>query len=94
MFDSIFPVDQEKDTARKIKNVEYLKSAFFNCMKAPDITQYSGTAWGVINAMTDFVDHTPPIRYTDSYQENNWGKIMVGHPAVDAMYSLLSAKAA
>ena len=94
MFDSIFPVDQNKDTARKIRNVEYLKNAFFNCLKAPAIAQYSGTAWGVINAMTDFADHTPPIRYTDSYQENNWGKIMIGHPAVDAMYSLLTAKVA
>lgn len=94
MFDTIFPVDQEKDTARKIRNVEYLKNAFFNCMKAPDLTQFSGTAWGVINAMTDFVDHTPPVRYTDSFQENNWGKIMIGHPTVDAMYSLLAAKAA
>lgn len=94
MFDSIFPVDQNNDTARKIRNVEYLKNAFFNCLKAPDIVQYSGTAWGVINAMTDFVDHTSPIRSTESYQENNWGKIMSGHPAVDQMYALLNAKVA
>lgn len=94
MFDTIFPVDLNNDTARKIKNVEYLKSAFFNCLKAPDIVQYSGTAWGVINAMTDFVDHTSPIRSTESYQENNWGKIMSGHPVVDQMYALLNAKVA
>lgn len=94
MFDSIFPIDQNNDTARKIRNVEYLKNAFFNCLKAPDIVQYSGTAWGVINAMTDFVDHTSPIRSTESYQENNWGKIMSGHPVVDQMYSLLNAKVA
>ena len=94
MFDSIFPVNTEKDTDRKIRNVEYLKNAFFKCMQAPDIAQFSGTAWGVINAMTDFADHTAPIRLTDSYQENNWGKIIGGHPAVDAMYSLLTAKVA
>ena len=92
MFDSIFPVDYNKDTARKISNVEYLKNAFFQCMKAPDISQFSGTAWGAINAMTDFVDHTKPIRVTESYQENNWGKIMEGHPAVDMMYSLITSK--
>lgn len=92
MFDSIFPVDQNKDTARKIQNVEYLKNSFFKCLKAPDIAQFSGTAWGAINAMTDFVDHTKPIRVTESYQENNWGKIMEGHPAVDMMYSLITSK--
>lgn len=92
MFDSIFPVDYNKDTARKISNVEYLKNAFFQCLKAPDISQFSGTAWGAINAMTDFVDHTKPIRVTESYQENNWGKIMEGHPAVDMMYSLITSK--
>lgn len=26
------------------------------------------------------------------YQENNWGKIMEGHPAVDMMYSLITSK--
>lgn len=89
IFDSIFPVNYEKDTARKIKNVETMKNAFFTCLKAPDITKFEGTAWGVINAVSDFVCHTPPVRNTESYRENNWDKIMNGHPILDAFYSQL-----
>ena len=91
IFDSIFPVDYENDTARKIQNVEYLKNAFFKCLKAPDITQFSGTAWGVINAASDFICHSEPVRVTQSYQENNWAKIMSGHPVLDAFYSSLKS---
>lgn len=93
MFDNIFPVDYNKDTQRKIDNVQKMKEAFFNCMKANDISQYKGTAWGVINATTDFVDHVAPNRLTETYQEKNWGKIMLGHPVVDKMYSLIQSHA-
>lgn len=91
IFDSIFPVNSNEDTARKIQNIEYLKKAFFNCLKAPDISKFSGTAWAVINAASDFVCHSRPIRQTESYQENNWSKIMDGHPILDAFYTQLKS---
>lgn len=89
MFDRVFPVNFNKDTERKIRNVQTMKENLFRCLKAPDLTQYKGTAWGVINAVTDFADHAPPVRLTNNYQENNWGKIMIGHPVVDNFYSML-----
>ena len=94
LFDVVFPVDRNKDTERKINNVEYLKQKFFNCLAANDIKKFDGTAWQVINATTDFVDHTPPVRNTESYRENNWASIIDGHSVVDAMHSLLLTGAA
>jgi len=91
VLDEIFPVDFTKDSARKINNVEQLKETFYVCYHMPDIAQFRNTQWGVINAMADMAGHTAPARRTDTYQENNWGRIMVGHPFVDAVVKKMNA---
>lgn len=89
--DVIFPFNPEKDSERKKKNIDSMKEAFFQCMKAPDLSAFTGTGWGVINAMTDFVDHGVPTRMTQSYQEKNWENIIGGHANVDQMFTLISS---
>lgn len=81
----IFPVDINNDSQRKINNVQQLTDTFYTCYYMPDIAQYKNTQWGVINAMADMVGHMAPARNTPSYQENNWGRIMNGHPFFDAI---------
>lgn len=83
ILDEMFPIDYVNDKPRKINNIEKLKDNFYACYYMPDIKQFRGTAWGVVNAMSDMVGHTAPTRNTSTYQENNWGRIMVGHPFVD-----------
>lgn len=89
IFDTLFPIDKEKDSDRKINNISQLKENLFRCYDMPDIKQYRGTAWGIINAVSDNVCHVAPNRMTSSYQENNWGKIMNGHPLLDNFYKAL-----
>ena len=91
VINDLFPVDMEKDSERKINNVETLKSNFQICYMMPDIAQFRNTKWGVIQAMADMADHMQPARKTDTYQENNWGRIMSGHPFVDALVSKMVA---
>lgn len=91
IFDELYPVDINKDSQRKINNVLDFKDKLFKCYAMPDIAQYKGTAWGIINATTDLVDHMAPARMTENYRENNWGTIMLGHPLVDLMYKKLNA---
>lgn len=81
----IFPVDVNNDSQRKINNVQQLTDTFYTCYYMPDIAQYKNTQWGVINAMADMVGHMAPARNTATYQENNWGRIMNGHPFFDAI---------
>lgn len=84
---AMFPIDYEKDTPRKINHVNELKANLFHCYNAPDISQFKGTAWGIMNAATDMVAHTAPARLTSNYQENNFGRIIAGHPLVDDLYT-------
>lgn len=91
ILDEMFPVNEVVDSKRKIVNIETVKKNILKCYDAPDIKDFKGTAWGVINAAADFVDHVTPSRLTKNYQENNWGRIMNGHPIVDTIFSRIAA---
>lgn len=88
----LFPV-KEDDTDRKKRNVQDAKDQFMVCYFAPDIAKFRGTAWGAINAMTDYVAHTEPARKTANYEANNWNRIMDGHPLVDQMVEMFATVA-
>lgn len=87
----LFP-ESEEVTERKKKTIEKSKEEFYVCYLRPDIAQFAGTAWGVINAMSDMVCHSEPHRKTANYQANNWGRIMDGHKMLDRTVELLTAK--
>lgn len=91
MFDLMFPINYNEDSQRKINNIINLKNNLFYCYDAPDIKAYKGTAYGIINAATDMVAHMAPNRLSINYQENNWGKIMTGHPFVDGIYKKIAS---
>ena len=92
IFDTIYPI-KEDDSNRKKNNVLDLKENFFRCYNMEDIAQFKGTAWGVVNAVSDLVCHYAPARMTEKYQENNWGKIMTGHPMMDSFYKAIKSVA-
>lgn len=85
ILNELFPVDKEKDSERKIKNVEEIKNSFMTCYYMPDIKQFRNTAWGLVNAMSDMAAHVKPTRESSNYRENNWNRTLNGHPLVDAM---------
>ena len=89
MLDAIYLVKDTDSDMRKAK-IRRLKDNFFTCIEADDIKKYRGTAYGVINAVTDFVGHAEPLRKTSNFEENRWGQIIVGHPFVDQMYKKLA----
>lgn len=92
MLDNIYKPSKEDSDIRK-KRINLLKQSVFDCMSAPDIQNYRGTAYGVMMAVTDFADHSAPLRQTANFKENRWAQIMVGHPFVDQMYKQILAAA-
>ncbi len=87
ILNELFPVT-EKSTEREKANVERCRTEFMVCYYAPDIEQFRGTAWGVINAASDLVTHSMPHRNTRNYAANNWGRIMDGHAIMDKTVAL------
>ena len=90
--DKCFPVS-ENDTDRKKNLIEVIKNTFIQFYGADDISKFSGTAWGAVNAMADMVSHPNPGRKTASFQENNWGKIIDGQTVLDDFTANLLATA-
>ena len=90
IIDELYPV-KSTDSDRRKNNVIQIKEGIFKKYEMPDVSQFKGTKWGVINAVTDFADHSVPTRLTKNFQENNWGRIIGGHPLVDSFYNKLAA---
>ena len=80
-------IDYIKDTKRKIENTNKMRNDFMTCYMMPDIAQYRNTAYGLVNAASDMAGHMAPSRVTSNYAQNNWAKIMLGHPLLDAVYN-------
>ena len=89
--DAMMPIDYINDSKRKIQNIESMREALMTCYNAPDLNNFRTTKYGALMAVTDMVAHTTPNRMTKSCAENNWGKIMNGHPMVDEFYKRLAA---
>lgn len=88
ILDELFPVD-DSDSDRKKRNVEEVKEQFMVCMLAPDIAKFQNTAWGVVNAASDWMSHTEPRRASDTYRERNFNKILDGHVVLDSVFEKL-----
>ena len=88
VLDELFPVTEDMSD-RKKNNIQLVKDGIQACMLAPDLIKFLNTKWGFINAVSDWVGHASPARATESYAENNWGRIMNGHPIMDRAMALI-----
>jgi hypothetical protein len=57
----MFPLENAEDmNPFQRKNLMDAKAAFINAYEADDNYNFRGTAWGMINAYTDFITHKDP----------------------------------
>ena len=89
-FNAVNPVSKDASAITKVRHDNDIESLLI-CNEADDIKQFRGTAWGAANAIADYVDHRPPSRQTEKWQENRWDDIMDGAVIVDKfMIELMS----
>lgn len=88
ILNELFPVD-ENDSDRKKANVQSMKDGFYICYAMPDIAQYRDTAYGVINAMSDYAWHTAPKRNSPTFEEKRFEKVLDGNIIFDKFYELI-----
>ena len=91
ILDELFPAADDMTVLQK-RRVQDMKDGYMVCMMAPDLAAFRNTAWGAVNAMSDFVTHSAPHRNTKDYQANNWNRVMNGHWLIDQMAAAVSAK--
>ena len=91
IINELFPIDTT-DSDRQIANIEQAKKEFMICYYMPDIAKFQNTAWGLVNAASDFISHTAPKRNTATYNERNFERIIYGHPFIDKITDLIAMK--
>ena len=93
ILNELFPINDE-DSERKKENIQSMKDGFYICYAMPDIAQYKNTAYGAINAMSDYAWHTAPKRNTSTFEEKRFEKVIDGNVVFDKFYDLVRAKVA
>lgn len=86
----MFPLDEDASERTKA-NMQKAKQEFMIAYYMPDIEKFRNTAWGVMNAASDFCTHSSPQRNTSTYQERNFERIIYGHPILDALLKRVGA---
>lgn len=86
--EELFPATNNM-SLRQIESVKEKRQDLHNAIMAEDIKKFRGTGWAAINAVTDYIAHKPPARFTDTYQENQFTSIIHGDNIVDKMTRLL-----
>lgn len=91
----MFPIDEDDDyTKRRAKNALYLREMFMDRYNVDDLANFKGTAWGLVNAASDFTSHVRPLRLTTTHQEKIMSSFMRGNTMVDATYDFINSIAA
>ena len=88
VLDKMFPLKPDA-TERQKNTVHEQKMEIVSCLLAPDIAAFADTKWGFLNAVSDYVGHSDPIRQTKNWQENRFASVVTGHPLLDAAYSAI-----
>lgn len=89
----MFPVIEDDDSRKNI-NTAKAKQEFMIAYYMPDIEKFRNTAWGLINAASDWCSHSSPQRNTPTYSERNFERVVFGHPIFDAIVEKCMAKVA
>lgn len=71
IIDEFFPIKPEM-SIRKLNSIQEKKDIFISRYMEDDNQNFRGTAWGLINAYSDYITHMEPSRKTDKWAENKF----------------------
>ena len=91
-WEQLFPIEKDASITAK-NNAEKKRDQMRVAYNADDLSNFRGTAFGVVNAVSNVLNNAAPLRMTDSYFGNLFDKVTNGHPLLDKAYELVTAKA-
>ena len=93
----LFPMPEQKVENGKVVNEKQIENAVSNrqelsyrYLAAPDLANFQGTAWGIVNAVSDFATHRVPQRQTANSKENLFMDVVDGNALIDSAYDILA----
>ena len=87
----LYPVNDEMSDLRKERIGEELKAIRKLYVHADDLQNYRGTAWGIFNAISDYVTHKEPRSKQDGWEERKFMKLMDNNEMLNKAHDILIA---
>jgi phage/plasmid-like protein (TIGR03299 family) len=89
--EELIPIPDEAGAVKEANIIgmrEDIKTRFYS---APDLRKLENSAWKMLNAVSDFAIHAEPLRKTSTYSENNFDRVLNGHPLIDQAYEIINS---
>lgn len=90
IIDNYFVID-ENATTRKANSIEENRNIFLNAYNAEDNINFVGTAWGLVNAFSDYITHLDPKRKTKDGELNKFVRVTLHNDAMEKFMNLVNA---
>lgn len=87
---TLLPIDEEASDCVKGRRA-LLEGQIRDAAAVDNLANFKGTAWGVVQAVSDVAFHTTPARTTPTYEANLMKLSMDGHPMIQKAYDILGA---
>ena len=84
-FRKLFEVDGHKDDSKE-KMIERIHIIY---NEKDDLQNFKGTAWGMYNAVADFVSNTEPLRKTKNFNDNRLVEFFDGSKLLETTQDIL-----
>lgn len=95
ILDRLFPIEGlEEMNAFKRSKLITAREAFQSAYNNDDNSNFRGTAWGVVNAYTDFITHQAPSGQVHTRDEGKFMKVTFGTPSVNHIMDVIRQIAA
>lgn len=92
LLDRMFPIaDRESLNAFKLHQLEVARAKFKNAYLADDNANFRGTAWGIINAYTDFITHREAMGNSPTKAEGKFMTVTFHPGLMNAIFQHMSA---
>ena len=89
LLSSLFPLSEDA-TPRKRNIVESQREGILTAYGADDLGNLRKTAYGFIQAVSDFAYHSEPARITATYRENQMKSVIKGNTLLDKALALVN----
>ena len=90
--DQYFLIEEDAST-RKVNSITEKRQIFLNAYNAEDNQNFKGTAWGMVNAFSDYITHLEPGRKSEKADITKFVNVTLNNGLIENFVNLVMSKA-
>lgn len=86
----MFPINETKDSERKVQSIMERRSSVSSLFHNDnDLQNFKGTAWGMLNAYSDYITHAEPQRKTENWEQSRFWNTTMNTSNMDKLIDII-----